>query len=687
MKDRARHTSVRLRARGEELSSDPRRYLHRQLTMPVLMCISVLLWLGTLSGTQTRPWASTAVVGLAAALCLWRGFMLQHERAGWLLMSAALTSFTAGQVYLDLGAPAAGPPFPSLADVGHLGFYPFACAALWQLARGRTSTPGNRRFDGLTTALTVTALAAAVVVEPLLNMPHRSPLAVVVAIAYPLVDLALLGLLVALVAIAGWPAGRSSRFMILGLASFGVSDIPFLLAQAAGVHISARWTDAGWPIACVLLAVASWVRGGESRPRPRRVTGHQLFPSALCAAAAVVMLLDGMLEGINPLELGLIATTLVCGAIRIWQAFEEAQALNRQVRTESLTDSLTGLPNRRQLLLDLDGELASIGSSAVKRSVAFVIYDLNGFKSYNDTFGHLAGDDLLRRLARSLAASVDGSASAYRLGGDEFCMLLPSDANLGYLITRATAALSEAGEDYDITAAHGMAILPDDVSTVSDAMRIADLRMYAQKAGGRTSVGAQMRDVLLCTLSERSKALGYHNNDVARMARDVAHKLRVSNEQVDEVVRAAELHDVGKVAVPDSILFKPGPLSDEEWDTMRLHTIIGQRILAASPALAPVGRLVRSSHERWDGAGYPDKLAGEEIPLGARIVSVCDAFDAMITDRAYREAMPHADALTELQRCSGTQFDPTVVTAFLALVAEQRPQITWTARQPNEADA
>jgi two-component system, cell cycle response regulator len=518
-------------------------------------------------------------------------------------------------------------------------------------------------------------------------MRHSSLPAVAVAVAYPLADLALLGLLVALVAIAGWPDGYSSRFMILGLAYFGLSDFSFVLAHAASGHISARWTDAGWPISCVLLAVASWVRGGESRPKERRVTGHQLFPLTLCIAAAVLMLLYGMLEGINPLELGLIAATLVCGAVRTWQVFEEGQAITREVTTESLTDALTGLPNRRQLILDLDSTFASIKNSGVGQSTAFVMHDLNGFKGYNDTFGHLAGDELLRRLARKLAASVENNATAYRFGGDEFCVLLRADANLAYLIARTTAALSEVGEDYHITAAHGTAILPEDADTVSDAMHFADLQMYAQKAGGRTSIGTQMRDVLLCTLTERSTALGYHNNDVARLARGIALKLHLSNEQVDEVARAAELHDVGKVAMPDDILFKPGPLSDEEWETMRLHTIIGQRILAASPALAPVGTLVRSCHERWDGSGYPDQLAGEDIALGARIVAVADAYDAMITDRPYRAAMPYADALAELQRCSGTQFDPTVVAAFMTLADEERPPITWTGGSSRNAGA
>jgi len=669
------------------MSSDPRRYLHRQLTMPVLVFISVLLCYGALSGPPTLAWVSTAIAGLAAALCLWRGLMRRDERAGWLLMSSALTSFTAGQLYLSLAAPAAGPSFPSPADIGHLGFYPLAWAALWRLARARTSTLGSRRLDGVTSFLTVAAISAAVVVNPLLNLPHRSLPAVAVTLAYPLFDLALLGLLGALVAVAGWPAGRSSRIMLLGLAAFGCSDVSFILARTAGVHITARWTDAGWPIACVLLALASWVRGGEGRLREGKLTGHQLFPSTVCAGAVVLMLLDGTLEGTNPLELGLVVATLVCVVIRTWQVFAEAQVLTRAVTTESMTDALTGLPNRRQLLADLDGALASVGSSVAGPSIAFVIHDLNGFKSYNDTFGHLAGDELLRRLARRLAATVEGNASAYRLGGDEFCVLLHADANLEYHITRATAALSESGEDYHITSAHGTAILPEDATTASDAMRFADLRMYAQKAGGRTSIGVQMRDILLCTLTERSRALGHHTNDVAQLTRDVALELHLSNEQVDEVVRAAELHDVGKMAIPDDILFKPGPLTVEEWETMKLHTIIGQRILAASPALAPVGRLVRSSHERWDGTGYPDQLAGEDIPLGARIVCATDAFDAMITDRVYRKAMPYADALAELARCSGTQFDPAVIAALLTRAGDQRPHITWMGGVPMQPAA
>jgi HD-GYP domain-containing protein (c-di-GMP phosphodiesterase class II) len=140
-------------------------------------------------------------------------------------------------------------------------------------------------------------------------------------------------------------------------------------------------------------------------------------------------------------------------------------------------------------------------------------------------------------------------------------------------------------------------------------------------------------------------------------------------EEIDALRHAAELHDIGKVAIPDAILNKPGPLDEKEWEFVRRHTLIGQRIVSAAAGLRPAGEVVRSSHERWDGKGYPDGLAGEQIPLGARIVAVCDAYHAMTADRVYRRAMSHEDAMAELQRCAGTQFDPEVVATFERAIA------------------
>jgi len=169
-------------------------------------------------------------------------------------------------------------------------------------------------------------------------------------------------------------------------------------------------------------------------------------------------------------------------------------------------------------------------------------------------------------------------------------------------------------------------------------------------------------------LQEREPELGDHVRQVADLAVAVGRQLGMDAQQLDELHLAAELHDVGKIATPDAVLQKPGPLDDDEWRLMRQHTIIGERILNSVPALSPVARIVRSSHEHWDGGGYPDALRGAEIPLGSRIVLVCDAFSAMTTTRPYRAAMSVEDAVRELVRCSGKQFDATVVDAVRELV-------------------
>jgi diguanylate cyclase (GGDEF)-like protein len=302
--------------------------------------------------------------------------------------------------------------------------------------------------------------------------------------------------------------------------------------------------------------------------------------------------------------------------------------------------------------------------------MTLALFDLDGFKAYNDTFGHPAGDAMLARLGQRLREAVADTGVAYRLGGDEFCVLATGAASAA-TIQAAVQALTERGEAFAISNSHGSVVLDDQDCKPEDALRIADQRMYECKNGGRQSAGNQSKAVLVRALSERHPDLVSHNADVSRMAELVARQLDVPDDQVAPMHHAAELHDIGKVGIPDAILSKPGPLDPDEWAFMRRHTIIGERIVAGAPALAQVGRLVRSSHERWDGAGYPDELAGEEIPMGSRIIAVCDAFDAMLSERPYQSGRSASQALAELRACSGTQFDPAVVDAFCAVMAEE----------------
>jgi diguanylate cyclase (GGDEF)-like protein len=350
-------------------------------------------------------------------------------------------------------------------------------------------------------------------------------------------------------------------------------------------------------------------------------------------------------------------------ALVAWRLNEDVRGKMRdahaQLEVASETDSLTGLANRRRLMADLE-DLASSG-----RSGLLVILDLDGFKAYNDTFGHPAGDALLARLGGRLRQAVADSGRAYRLGGDEFCAILTVSADQRERMeAKCAAALVDSGEGFKITAAHGAVAIPSEAETREAALHAADMRMYSRKHGTRASSGAQSRDVLLQALAELRPELGEHIDAVTVLAKEVAERLGLAPHVVEQVALAAQLHDIGKIAIPAEILQKPASLDEREWSFMREHTVIGERIVGAAPALAEVARLVRASHERLDGSGYPDGLRGEEIPIGARIISVCDAFDAMTSKRAYRATMSPSAALAELHRCAGTHFDPDVVAAF-----------------------
>src|SRR3954453_5464506 len=235
------------------------------------------------------------------------------------------------------------------------------------------------------------------------------------------------------------------------------------------------------------------------------------------------------------------------------------------------------------------------------------------------------------RLGAALSEAVARfGGRAYRPGGDEFCVI--GDASQrGALELAAAGALSETGEGFAISSAFGTVVLPQDARDVTDAMRLADNAMYAQKHSGRATAGRQSTDVLLRALSERHPDLGEHLDGVTELAEAIAERLGIDGEELTQLRHAAALHDIGKVAIPDAIINKPTTLNEDEWAFMRRHTIIGERIIAAAPALGPAARLVRASHEAFDGSGYPDRLANAEIPVGARIIAICDAYDAMIS--------------------------------------------------------
>ena len=219
------------------------------------------------------------------------------------------------------------------------------------------------------------------------------------------------------------------------------------------------------------------------------------------------------------------------------------------------------------------------------------------------------------RLARELEEVVAGTGEAYRLGGDEFCVLLDGiGEDSERTLTRCVVALTDRGHGFDVGCSHGAAKLPSEADERAAALTLADRRLYSEKfERRRDAISEQTCDALLQVLHEREPGLRDHVGDVAELALRVGIRLGLKAEELDDVRRAAELHDVGKSAVPDAILAKPGPLDEREWEFVRQHTLVGERILRAAPALHSVAKLVRSSHERFDGTGYPDGLVGQTI--------------------------------------------------------------------------
>jgi len=498
---------------------------------------------------------------------------------------------------------------------------------------------------------------------------HGHPLVVLTNLAYPLGDILLLGMLVFVFAVNGWRLGRAWALMAAALLLNAIGDGIYLYQTAVGTYVEGTWLDVLWPTSLVLIALSVWQAPARHRHGTSLEQRPLLGTPVACGLVSLGVLVASAFHDVHPLAVVLAAATVVLVLARTALTFRENVALLNSSRVESLTDQLTALGNRRHLLMDLGAFLAD---PAPDEPRLLVIFDLNGFKDYNDSFGHPAGDALLARLAGKLAEAVGPSGSAYRMGGDEFCVLLPASETL---LHRSALALHEEGESFDISSAFGAVTIPDEATDPSTALSIADERLYAHKEQQPTRRGSA-HELLLRTLDERDAGLRAHVAGVAALAAAVGQRLGLAGSDLDELRLAAELHDVGKLAIPDAVLQKPGPLTLEEWEFISRHAVIGQRILAGAPGLHTIGEIVRSTHERWDGRGYGDGLAGNDIPRAARIISVCDAYLAMTSDRPYRARVSQEEALAEIAACAGSQFDPEVVEQFMALMSERESELT-----------
>jgi two-component system cell cycle response regulator len=606
-------------------------------------------------------WLSPVSFTLATLVIAARTLGSSRPSTGWLLIAAGQACWAFGIIYFAVVLWGADPmPFPSAADAGWIMFYIPTLAGIVLLIRDRTAghTETVSMLDAAIGALAISAAGAALAFGAIVDATGGSSLAIATNLAYPLGDLALVAIMVGGLAMSGWRLGRSWTLLMAGCVFFAVTDTAYLFQIANDTYEEGRIIDAGWVLSSALFALAAWQPSTVRRVRARAWSAF-VFPATFGAVGLAVLVYDHF-RPVHLLALVLATACVVAVIARMSLIFQQNLRMIRTSRIDATTDALTGLGNRRQLLDDLD----AVGEA----EATLVLLDLDGFKIYNDTYGHPAGDALLARLGHRLAATAGEGVAAYRLGGDEFCVLAAGAGLAQEHALTAAEALCEHGDGFDITSSYGIATMPAEARDPGEALRVADQRMYTQKHGRESSAGRQSKNVLLSALVERNPGLVDHLTDVAELAVDVARLLELPEHEVEQVRHAAELHDVGKVAIPDAILQKRGPLTDEEWRFVHEHTLIGARIISAAPALSHVAKLVRSSHERWDGTGYPDRLAADAIPIGSRIVSACDAFAAMVTDRPYREAVDLPHALAELERCAGSQFDPAVVTALTAVL-------------------
>jgi len=604
------------------------------------------------SSVLVDDWLYCGLFMLAAASCAvraWRG----NARAAWAFAAVGVFLWGTAEVVFRLSVSDPKDWYPRSTQVLLFVAFAFAYTTLVLLARERV-----RHFDTVVVLDGLLAGLAAAAVAAVVLFPAHEEHHVQGPAAPPQVFLlaALVGLMfvVAVLGMTGWQPGPAWALLAAAIAVNVIGDAVLVHLANEGRFHRGSPADTLFVGSALLLGLAAF-QPSHQAPVPSRAA-RRLPGPLLSAAAALAVLIVAAAHGARGLAVGLAAAALTVMIARMSIALE----LLERSRSQALTDDLTGLGNRRLLVRELERRLEPKDEPAL---FTLALFDLDGFKRYNDTFGHLSGDALLMRLAGRLAAAV-APGVAYRMGGDEFCAIVEGEgASAETALEKAGEALTEHGDAFSITSSTGAVTCPAEAATVAAALRMADVRMYASKSG-RTLDQLQTRDAVLTILDERDPALYEHMRSVATIALRVASRLGLSELEAQQVERAAELHDIGKIAMPDAILHKAAELDSEERQFMHQYPIVGERIVRSAPSLAPVAPLVRSSQERWDGTGYPDGLRTTEAPIGSRIIGACDAYDAMRTARPYRPALTKEQAIAELRRGSGTQFDPAVVRAL-----------------------
>lgn len=472
---------------------------------------------------------------------------------------------------------------------------------------------------------------------------------------------------------------NTALYALAAAAAGGATSIvPFDGLQ--GLFLEAALGSLAFYVVNIGLLAAVVARSGRERYE-RVAYGYVRWTVVPFVIMASVTLMLAVIWQRSPFLAAALTGPLI--AIALYQ-----RSVHRAVEAMRLAsiDPLTGVGNHGNFHDRLDAVLAEADEAGT--AVSLCLLDIDDFKQINDIRGHPVGDRVLARLAGELRQSEE----AFRIGGDEFALLMAGTAERDAItaaeriVERVAGTELEPGVRTSVSA--GVATYPRHASDRGELVQAADKALYEAKGAGKSRARLFHPDIDIAELQKlaegpdrearlraaatlayavdaRDAYTGSHSHSVGELAAEIATRVGLSSEDIQLVRLAGRLHDLGKLAIPEEILRKPGPLSDAERLVLERHPQIGFRMLQ-SLGVEPIATWVLHHHERWDGRGYPDGLAGEAIPLGARIVFVADAYDAMTTERVYGTRRSPAQALAELGQCAGTQFDPAVVAAFLA---------------------
>lgn len=629
-------------------------------------------------------------------------------RTAWRLLAISNLLWLVGELiwstyaYLRPG----GAPSPSVADVAYLASY---AVALPGIVIGFGGIGGARQVRCLVDAALVTlgigAVGWALVIGPLL--PGTTRAGAIITFAQPLLAVAIVTALVAVGLCGHRKVPPSFMLAGAGFAVAGLSDSVYAYLYMVHSYDDGSWLNLGWQMEAVLLCLAASVaaRRPEAEPEVRRLDRDlAVLPAAvavisIAGIAVADQLTEGHLAGSTLVIAALLASGLLLRQVLVTRDRTRlAEALTTALREQerlAVTDGLTGLYNRRffQEMLRLDAERAEQNGAPI----SLIIIDLDRFKQINDACGHPAGDRVLVEAADRIRRAVRPSDLVARYGGEEFVCLLPGAGEdtaleVAEQVRRAlsrTPLAVPGGRAVRLTASLGVASAGTRGGRphrdLEGLIHDADGALYRAKARGRDQVVAagRLADLALDTDPDLPSALVWladqidaklgnheHSTAVSRWALLTGERLGLHQAVLRRTAAAARLHDIGKINVDDAILTKPGRLSQEEWSVLRRHPQEGARLLTELSDRADLAPLVGAHHERYDGTGYPAGLRGEDIPMEARIIAVCDSWAAMRADRAYASALSEQEARRQIERGRGTQFDPAVADAFLALLDE-----------------